>query len=650
MSFMFCMISLAFYISQTRAELIYFEAEDGLYTGSKNDRSAASGKATVHLNTSQSVTNKFTTRSSCLMAILDVAYTNDGGSDSIEAYIDGIVIGSFNTIAASNFGRNWNVIRNTGMIGKNMKINSSSHELLFKAVNTDSYGVELDKFVLNLTCTGRVQPSGPSPMCTNVSSMTSALNCSNPPYAIRNSTNTNCAEEDNVNIPIYYSGVQSFKVTAQLPQYYPSLTTMNNRKENFANCEFASKNIWKIGVNDNNHSEFSVPCASKVYYVGEPISVFCHEITNKYNNPKYTIYFTAKGISSGLVEASIGSVLTVKFTQVTGSLVLEVRCFGRDNHWLSLGTATFNSNELSKVWRVPDLTWNEEQNSNQIELQVLSGSSVNASGKFDYLKLDKRDEGGESSPITVFNNGETIIEAIIIDFWWLYPKGMVIKNLHNNQEWRNITYFRIYRKIPGTNNFSQLFVLYQDGNSRILPFPPNGIDWIPFGSSVIIGPTTSNSVRPYASIIRVNINAISLAMEIHYESGAKATATLQYTATSTTIHVDDISYTTTSLTPFATFRSMWVADGNADVDRVQTSRNTWHVQYGWQSISASSFKFYRSCVSNHNTLSPDIIIAVKCKTAKTSQTNGIPFSSKSTAFNWIIIVIVAFHGALFDYF
>jgi hypothetical protein len=95
---------------------------------------------------------------------------------------------------------------------------------------------------------------------------------------------------------------------------------------------------------------------------------------------------------------------------------------------------------------------------------------------------------------------------------------------------------------------------------------------------------------------------------------------------------------------------MWVADGNADVDRVQTSRNTWHVQYGWQSISASSFKFFRSCVSNHNTLSPDIIIAVKCKTAKTSQTNGIPLSSKSTAFNWIIIVIIAFHGALFDYF
>jgi hypothetical protein len=633
-SFMLCIAILAFYISQTSSELIEFEAEDGSYTGSINDRSAASGKATVYLTASQTVTHTFSTRSSCSVEIHDVAYTNDGGSDVIEVQIDGIRIGSFNTIAASNFGMNWNVIRNTGMIGENRKINSGSHQLQLKAVNTDSYGVELDKSILNLTCTARIQPS---PMCTNISLLTGALNCNNPPYATRNSSDTSCAEEDNVNIPIFYSGVQSFKVTAHLPEYYPSITTMNNRKENFKNCEFASQNIWKIGVNDNIHSEFAALCASNVYYIGESISTFCHEINNKYNNTKYKIYFTAKGISSGLVEASIGSVLTVKFTQVTGHLVLEVRCFGRNKKWLSLGNATFNSGELTKMWQVPDLTWSEGQNSNQIELQVANGSSINASGKFDYIKLDKRDERGESSPITVFNNGETIIEAITIDFWWLYPKGMIIKNLHDNQEWHNITYFRIYRKIPGTNNFSQLFVLYQDGNSRILPFPPDGIDWIPFGSSVIIGPTT-NPIRPYASIIRVNINAYSLTMELHYESGGKATATLQYTTTSTTIHVDDISYTTTP--PFTTFRPMWVADGNADVDRVQTSRNSWHIQYGWQSISASSFKFFRSCVSTHNTLSPDILIAVSCKTAETtSQASESRFSNKSTAFIWTIIAI-----------
>ena len=146
----------------------------------KNSRSAASGQATVHLTTSQSVRSDFTTQSSCSVAVHDVAYTNDGDSDLIEVHIDGILIGSFNTIAASNFGANWNVIRNTGIIGENRKINSGIHQLLLKAVNTDLYGVEIDKSILNLTCTARVPPS---PTCTNISLLTDALNCNNSPYA-----------------------------------------------------------------------------------------------------------------------------------------------------------------------------------------------------------------------------------------------------------------------------------------------------------------------------------------------------------------------------------------------------------------------------------------------------------------------------------
>ena len=522
------------------------------------------------------------------------------------------------------------------MIGKQKEINSGTHQFVLKAVNTDTYGVELDMSIVNLTCASGIQQSS---TCINVSSLsTDSLNCSNLPYATQNSSDTDCAEEDNVNIPIFYTEVKSFQIHAQLPQYFPSITTMNNRQANFDNCKFASKNIWEIGMNDNNSSEFSILCASQAYTIGEPISTFCHGIGKKFNNTKYKIYFTAKGISRGLVEASIGSVLTVKFMHVTCNLTIEVKCFGRDKRWLSLGIAVFNSTEFTKTWHVPDLTWSEGQNTNLIQLEVVENGHMNASGKFDFLKLDKREERGESTPITVFNNGATIVEAITLDFWWLYPKGMIIKNLNNNKEWQNISYFRIYRKIPGTSHFSQLFVLYQDGNSRILPFPPNGIDWIPFGSSVIIGPTTSNSIRPYASITRVNINVLTLEMELHYESGGKATATLEYTTTSTTINVDRISFNTTP--PFTTFRSMWVSDGNADVDHVMTERNSWHINDGWQSISALSFKFYRSCVSSHNTLSPDIHITVKCKRAEMiKKTSEASLSSKCSTFTWLIITI-----------
>lgn len=234
---------------------------------------------------------------------------------------------------------------------------------------------------------------------------------------------------------------------------------MNKRNPDFTNCKFASRNIWEIGVQDRNHSEFSETCTSEVYKVGDPFATFCNEISTMSNNEKRTINFTAKGIQSGLVEASIGSVFTVRFAQVTGNLVLEVRCFGRDKKWLPLGKATFSSNNSTKTWRVPDLTWSEELNSNQIELEAIGGSSLNASGKFDYLKLDRRDEKGESRPITLFDNGETVVQAISIDFWWLYPKSMTIRNSQNNEEWPNISYFRISRKIPGTNSYPQLFVL-----------------------------------------------------------------------------------------------------------------------------------------------------------------------------------------------
>lgn len=124
-------------------------------------------------------------------------------------------------------------------------------------------------------------------------------------------------------------------------------------------------------------------------------------------------------------------------------------------------------------------------------------------------------------------------------------------------------------------------------------------------------------------------------MEIYYESGGKATATLKHTADSTIVHVEDISYTTTQMIPFATFRSMWVADGNADVDHVQTDSNTWHIQHGWQTIEGLSFKFLRSSVSKHNTLSPDILIAVESNSGETKHT----IRPTSSTGRWTLAII-----------
>ena len=605
-----CSIPVAAYVLQ-------LEAENGIHTGNIQSRSSASGDATVYLSESGKVTNTFTT-SSCSVSVENVAYTNDGGSDTIMVYLDGLLVGSFVSKAGSNYGQNWNVIRNSGSIGASVEVPSGSHELVLVVTQADDYGVELDKSTLDLNCA--------VPGCINVTSLSGLSSCnSNLAKITHSSVNTGCAEEDNVKIPLYYTGIKNFNITATLPEYYPSTTTLNNREANFTNCVFHSSTIWQIGENDESFLEYSTSCTSNTYQIGQPVSSFCQQINNQ-GHTQETILFTARGTSSGLVEASIGSVLTITFTQVSGILVIEIRCFGRDETWLSLEKATFTSSSLTNTWMIPDLTWTEKENSNHIELTVVTAeSSANAVGKYDFLKLDKRDENGESDPITIFDNGYTIIEAIRIDFWWLHPKAMIIQNLHSNFEWFNISYIRIYRRKPGTDDkFAQLFVLYQDGNSRILSFPPSSVDWIPFGSSVIIGMVNPNSIRPYASIIRVNIDPIALTMEVYYESGGKALLSLQYSSTKTVVKVSDITYNTSNITPFATFRSMWVADGNSDVDHVQTINKSWHIHYGWESIDGLVFEFYRSCVSTHNTLSPNIRIEVDCNSISSTSSGVAP--------------------------
>jgi len=68
--------------------------------------------------------------------------------------------------------------------------------------------------------------------------------------------------------------------------------------------------------------------------------------------------------------------------------------------------------------------------------------------------------------------------------------------------------------------------------------------------------------------------------------------------------------------PVATFRSMYVADGNSDVDRVRVNDQIFEYLAGspedwttaWEALPGSSWLFYRANISQHNISSPDIRI------------------------------------------
>eukprot|EP00118_Oscarella_pearsei_P024666 m.306553 g.306553 ORF g.306553 m.306553 type:complete len:673 (+) comp41345_c0_seq1:144-2162(+) len=607
----------------TTTSALQLEAEDGSYLGNRKHRGAASNAATVLLHQGGVITLSFRVYSLCNVTVQNVAYTNDGGSDTVIVTLGGKAVGSFQTIAGSNLGQNWNVIRNSGSIGSLDSIRSGSHTLLVTATSTDLYGVEIDavSITFNQGCLTHIK-------CINPTTIPVSQTCSKHGSIVQKSEDTTCAEEDNIHVPIYYNGISEFTITAALPKY-SSLTMANNREADFTTCELTNKTIWQFGINDRRSAEFSSSCSNQpsTFKVSSPLGNFCREL-NFNNFRERVLVFNAKGLSSGVVEASIGSVLTVQFAQVTGTLVVEAAAYGRKGTWSSLGRRTFTSASQSHTWPVPDLTWKE--GSNMIRLTATQGSSSSSIAFFDYVKLEERDEKGELDLGELYNDGVTIVRAINIDFWWLYPQSMVVRNTVTGKSLTNVTYIRISRKMPSVNSWPEVFILYQDGNSRILTFPPSGVDWIPFGSSVIIGQSDPDATRPYSAISQVDFDPSTTRLTVYYAAGGQAVITIGTSTLSTIVTVNKITYTKNSSLPFATFRSMWVRDGNADVDHVSSGNQVRHIVHDrWKELNGTNFVFFRTCVSQHNTLSPDIRIEVQCAATDTA-TATIPIADVST--------------------
>ena len=629
------LLAIVLLIGCTAATTLVLEAEGGNYqgTGSQRHRSAASNDATVLLHQGGCITLSFRVFSSCTFLVQNIAYTNDGSSDTISITLDGTIVGTFQTVAAGNFGHNWNVVRNSGSVGVSSSIVSGNHTIKVVATSTDQYGVEIDTVVLNfneqciaenvIDCTSLPTAIPASGICSNVHG-----------FVQQKSQLTNCAEEDNIHIPIYLDDIQKFTITATLPEY-ASLTSANNRNADFTNCELTSRTIWRVGNEDMSSGEFSSSCSTPpiTLNVETQTGDICGQLNNQDIREMF-LAFKARGPSEGLVEATIGSVVMVQFVSVSGMLVVEAAAYGRAATWVSLGTRSFTSSSLSHTWQVPDLTW--EEGMNNISFSVMANSSANAAAFLDYIKLEMREEMGEYEIGEIYSDGITIIKAIGKDFWWLHPQAMTVANTNTGQQWSNVIYVRISRKVPGINSWPEVFVLYQDGNSRVLTFPPSSIDWIPFGSSVIIGQSDPDVVRPYSAISQIDFNPTTLKMTLHYSNGGQAVLQIQTTTTSTTVTVTSITYTMNSTLPFATLRSMWVRDGNADVDHVNSEDGVRHIlQDMWSNLTGTTFYFFRTCVSQHNTLSPDIRIEAKeCTSEATSPPSSIflPSSSPTSTF------------------
>lgn len=206
----------------------------------------------------------------------------------------------------------------------------------------------------------------------------------------------------------------------------------------------------------------------------------------------------------------------------------------------------------------------------------------------------------------LWDDGVWVVEACSLSEWWR-PYKMSISVEGNVADGH---YLRVYKKIKDEASWPQVLALYEDGNMRIKPHPPHGISDVCFGSSVIVGPAQL-AVRPYVDIQTVNLQpgTDSIGMEINYREGGSAYIDFRIDREQATANVR-VNYTSTDEIPFATFRSMWVTDGRADVDHVANMSGVFPILSGWSTLEGYWWFFCRNVESTHNKSAPDIRIVI----------------------------------------
>ena len=146
--------------------VVSFEAEYGTSNGVEQFRSSASNGITVLIKSGDKIEHTFQTNSSCEVSVTNIAYSNDGLSDSVSVTIDETAIGTFQSVAASRNGMLWDVFKTSGPIGNAFEISPGEHVLTLTVTSdsADDYGVEIDKTTLSVVCANIVD-IGPEEDC-----------------------------------------------------------------------------------------------------------------------------------------------------------------------------------------------------------------------------------------------------------------------------------------------------------------------------------------------------------------------------------------------------------------------------------------------------------------------------------------------------
>lgn len=585
------------------AKAFIFEAEDSHTVGSLNInnpeegavyRSEASGRKSVHLVQGQYLEYNFCLRKESKVQVSNIRFSNDGPHDEYIVEIDGNVVGEFLTGTQTGSGAAWNDYHSSGYVGQPVVLEAGSHKVKLITAVSDQWGAEVDFITLDVDdmnldemgfycdkfCFDDI-------IFKNVSTGDSIPSS----RFEQNSFKSSCSEEANVKVAVYNDIADTFRLTATIPKYR---TFSNNRVPIFSGCNFGRPSL--------NLSNILVDPFGQIMNTKKMRTVFA-------GSPTYMIMSTTflqskPSFVRGVDENRVGSILTIRFRNEGPIFDLDVSYLGESRRYISFERLKIDpQNETTYSWTFPDYSWSIDQE-NILRLGFSSAQTMNI--VIDSLTLKSRETVHNKT--VLFKDNRYIIEGTDIDFWYMGENTMAITSKYTKEEFYDMDRIQVYAKLPWSSGYSQVFSLYHDGLVSLLPMTPHGLDWIPFGTSVVIGPNNASDPRPTSPIKSIEIDTINMKFDVEFIHGDRVSLYVDamHHDTILTIKYNSITHDR-KLYPLMTLSSMWISDGNSLVDRISVNRDADRNIIGnWKTLYGLSAVLYRKCISSYNTMSPDL--------------------------------------------
>ncbi|KAH3861908.1 hypothetical protein DPMN_024862 [Dreissena polymorpha] len=594
----------ALFVQNAHGKIFTLEVENFSNNAMRMSRSAASGNSSVWFKTGQHVQMEICLRVASFVSVRNVVYSNDGESDSIRATIDNQHMGTFQTGSLRESGNGWNIFRSSGPMEGKVRLEQGRHVIDIRAVSTDEWGVELDNIVFLIDDELLTQEDLQCNLyCFDVKyDDVPRMDAIPSGRFVQKSRATQCSEQDNIKVDIYHDTAEDFDIIATMPKY---TSFANNRDPDYAKCVLASP-FWSF------HNLSVEPTTPPVYYSNVSVS-----FSGSLNMTLVDINFHFRDITPTreIDERYVGSRLKVRLRNMPLENVRVKPEYWKDQRWVELHEFEFTPFANENSWAIPERAWGII-GENRIRVMIHPGKQQVI---LETLKLESNMPS--DSTVDLYADADVVFQGVRLGFWHhrtQHPDSMrvTVQDGRVPAEYANIDSVRVYAKVPWTGGYAQVFVLFQDGRSRLQAITPHGLDWLPFGPSINIGqPEAPDSDRPYSPIKQISIDPNLRQLVLRYENDNKATLAIETTYMATTLKVRNIGFKKARKDfPIMTFQSMWIMDGNADTDHVTFNGDiSRHIFSQWNELYGIWAVFFRKCISSHNTQGPDITIKFQAK-------------------------------------